>query len=114
MIVIVSQCSREMIQKRWLVHPDWGITSWERISTSSKASQTNNWEIRHVTLYKKEERVLRRRNVLAEREMRLLLRGDIRGRPRISWLISAEVNQTMMMHQINHMSPYPLDLDNKL
>ena len=99
-----------MIQKRWLVHPAWGITSWERLPASPKPTQSDNWEIRHVTLHKKEEKVLRRREVLTEKEMRALLRGTIRGRARISWLISAEVNRIMMMDQINHMSPYPWDL----
>ena len=94
------------------MHPAWGITSWERLPGSSKPNQSDNWEIRNVTLHKKEEKVLRRRDVLTEKEMRVLLSGTIRRRARISWLTSAEVNQIMMMDQINHMSPYPWGLTN--
>ena len=104
------KCCRKMIQRRWLVHPAWGITSWERLSASPTTLQPDNWEVKHVTLYKKEEKVLRKRDLLTEEEMRALLSGATQDRARISWLISAEVKQ-MMMDQINHMSPYHWDRD---
>ena len=61
-----------------LSHPELGVQQWRRRRTSPK---NRKCVVKGVALHKKEERTLRRRTVLTQKEMESLLHKNILQRP---------------------------------
>ena len=61
-----------------LCHPELGVQQWRRRRTSPR---TRKYTVKGVALHKKEERILRRRTVLTQKEMESLLHQNILQRP---------------------------------